>query len=63
VPDSRTKFLVSGVTVEVPPPGAFWPKGLFFTPLSIVKLIVEIIEPFQGRIYDPAYAEPYSMAG
>ena len=28
--------------------------GEFFTPTSIVKLIVEIIEPFQGRIYDPA---------
>lgn len=26
----------------------------FFTPLSIVKLIVEIIESFHGRIYDPA---------
>jgi type I restriction enzyme M protein len=28
--------------------------GEFFTPLSIVRLIVEIIEPFHGRIYDPA---------
>src|SRR6266853_598678 len=28
--------------------------GEFFTPTAIVKLIVEIIEPFQGRIYDPA---------
>jgi type I restriction enzyme M protein len=28
--------------------------GEFFTPTSIVKLIVEIIEPFQGRIFDPA---------
>jgi len=28
--------------------------GEFFTPTSIVKLIVNIIEPFQGRIYDPA---------
>ena len=28
--------------------------GEFFTPLSIVKLIVEIIEPFYARIYDPA---------
>ncbi|MFH1956112.1 MAG: N-6 DNA methylase [Patescibacteria group bacterium] len=28
--------------------------GEFFTPISIVKLIVEIIEPYQGRIYDPA---------
>ena len=28
--------------------------GEFFTPTSLVKLIVEIIEPFQGRIYDPA---------
>jgi type I restriction enzyme M protein len=28
--------------------------GEFFTLLSIVKLIVEIIEPFHGRIYDLA---------
>jgi len=28
--------------------------GEFFTPTSIVKLIVEIIQPFQGKIYDPA---------
>jgi type I restriction enzyme M protein len=28
--------------------------GEFFTPISIVKLIVEIIEPFHGRILDPA---------
>jgi type I restriction enzyme M protein len=28
--------------------------GEFFTPLAIVQLIVGIIEPFQGRIFDPA---------
>jgi type I restriction enzyme M protein len=28
--------------------------GEFFTPTTLVKLIVEIIEPYQGRIYDPA---------
>jgi type I restriction enzyme M protein len=28
--------------------------GEFFTPTSIVRLIVEIIEPFSGKIYDPA---------
>ena len=28
--------------------------GEFFTPISIVKLIVEIIEPYHGRIFDPA---------
>ena len=28
--------------------------GEFFTPTSIVKLIVEIIQPFEGKIYDPA---------
>ena len=28
--------------------------GEFFMPTSIVKLIVEIIEPYHGRIYDPA---------
>lgn len=28
--------------------------GEFFTPTSIVKLIVSIIEPFHGRIFDPA---------
>lgn len=28
--------------------------GEFFTPASIVKLIVEIIEPYHGEIFDPA---------
>jgi type I restriction enzyme M protein len=28
--------------------------GEFFTPTSIVKLIVEVIEPYSGRILDPA---------
>lgn len=28
--------------------------GEFFTPYSIVRLIVEIIEPYHGRVYDPA---------
>jgi len=28
--------------------------GEFFTPTSIVKLIVEVIEPLHGKIYDPA---------
>jgi type I restriction enzyme M protein len=28
--------------------------GEFFTPLSLVKLIAEVIEPYHGRIYDPA---------
>lgn len=27
--------------------------GEFFTPTSIVRLIVEILEPFHGRVYDP----------
>jgi len=28
--------------------------GEFFTPISLVKLIVEVIEPYHGRILDPA---------
>jgi type I restriction enzyme M protein len=28
--------------------------GEFFTPISLVRLIVEIVEPWHGRIYDPA---------
>lgn len=28
--------------------------GEFFTPKSVVKLMVEIIEPYQGKIFDPA---------
>lgn len=28
--------------------------GEFFTPTSIVRFIVEVIEPFSGKIYDPA---------
>jgi type I restriction enzyme M protein len=28
--------------------------GEFYTPTSVVKTLVEMLEPFQGRIYDPA---------
>ena len=28
--------------------------GQYFTPKSIVSLIVEILEPYKGRVYDPA---------
>lgn len=28
--------------------------GEYFTPYSVVRLIVEILEPFQGRVFDPA---------
>lgn len=28
-------------------------KGEFYTPKTIVKLIVEMIEPFSGKVYDP----------
>lgn len=28
--------------------------GAFFTPPSVVKLMVEIIEPYKGTVYDPA---------
>lgn len=28
--------------------------GEFYTPTSIVKLIVDVLEPFGGRVYDPA---------
>ncbi|MBP1466233.1 N-6 DNA methylase [Candidatus Chloroploca sp. M-50] len=28
--------------------------GEFYTPTALVKLIVEVIEPFHGRIFDPA---------
>jgi len=28
--------------------------GVFYTPTSIVRLIVEVIQPFHGRIFDPA---------
>lgn len=39
--------------------GSFAPQtlqkgGEFFTPVSVVRLIVEIIEPYHGRIIDPA---------
>ncbi len=27
--------------------------GEFYTPRCVVKLLVEVIEPFQGRVYDP----------
>ncbi|MFH9177581.1 type I restriction-modification system subunit M [Streptomyces albogriseolus] len=28
--------------------------GEFYTPSSVVRLIVEILEPYKGRVYDPA---------
>lgn len=28
--------------------------GEFYTPASVVQLLVEMLEPYQGRIYDPA---------
>lgn len=28
--------------------------GAFYTPRSIVKTLVEMLEPFEGRVYDPA---------
>lgn len=28
-------------------------KGEFYTPKSVVKLIVEMIEPYSGKVYDP----------
>ena len=28
--------------------------GEFFTPISLVQLIVHVIEPYHGKIYDPA---------
>jgi len=28
--------------------------GEFYTPTSIVKLIIKVIEPFKGRVFDPA---------
>jgi len=39
--------------------GAFAPRmlqkgGEYYTPVSVVRLIVEILEPYEGRIYDPA---------
>lgn len=35
--------------------GSYMEKGgEYFTPSSIVKLIVEIIEPYHGKIFDPA---------
>ena len=33
--------------------------GEFFTPTSVVKLMVEIIEPYHGTVYDPACGTPY----
>jgi len=27
--------------------------GEFYTPMSVVKLLVEMIEPYKGRVYDP----------
>jgi type I restriction enzyme M protein len=32
--------------------------GEFFTPTTVVKLIVEILEPFHGKILDPDSGSP-----
>ncbi len=58
---------VAGGRMTIPLKGAqasrlFLPKDTvkltvppsYFTPKSIVSLIVEMIEPYQGRVYDPA---------
>jgi len=29
--------------------------GEYYTPRCVVKLLVEILEPFEGRVYDPAF--------
>jgi len=29
--------------------------GEFYTPRCVVKVLVEILEPFEGRVYDPAF--------
>jgi len=28
--------------------------GEFFTPTSVVRFVVEVIEPFNGKLFDPA---------
>ncbi|MBV8310551.1 MAG: N-6 DNA methylase, partial [Planctomycetaceae bacterium] len=28
--------------------------GEFYTPRSVVRLMVEMLEPFDGRVFDPA---------
>lgn len=33
--------------------------GQFYTPKSIVALIVNMLEPFKGRVYDPAMGKRY----
>ena len=30
------------------------PGGEFYTPRSVVRVLVEMLEPYDGRIYDPA---------
>jgi len=47
----------SGATSTLPqerPAGERGGAHQFYTPTSIVRLIVEILEPYHGRIYDPA---------
>jgi type I restriction enzyme M protein len=31
--------------------------GQFYTPRSVVELLVEMLEPYRGRVYDPAVAQ------
>ncbi len=32
-----------------------WKGGAFYTLRCVVKLLVEMLEPFQGRVYDPCW--------
>ncbi len=44
----------SGIQMDIEGMAEGQRGGEFFTPTSLVKLIVEVIEPYHGRIYDPA---------
>ena len=36
--------------------------GEFFTPRCIVRLLVEMLEPYEGRVYDPCCGWPRGIA-
>ncbi|TLP40435.1 type I restriction-modification system subunit M N-terminal domain-containing protein [Arcobacter arenosus] len=36
--------------------------GEFFTPTSVVRFIVEVIEPYSGKIFDPAFILNFSKS-
>ena len=57
VPSTRRRTSSAGFTSTssgASPPAEGKGGGEFYTPRNVVKLLVEMIEPYKGRVYDPS---------